>query len=125
MRQAFGVSDEDVRYVLQNMLGKRYGYNAADQIAIDHMLNTLDQDQVASAALTALDFNEQTSAAHNEIRDQLVYLGFSDEVVAEWVKMHYLHDFNADSDEEKADWRNRWVDSHPLSTEPANNMIAV
>lgn len=77
MGQAFGISEEDVVSVLEANLGAivNRGSQPLDDMAHD-LLGRIDHGAVERAALKGgVDLDEQTEAAHEEIRRQLLCMG--------------------------------------------------
>lgn len=69
MSMAFGISEEDILAVAANA-----GQPMPEAKASD-VFDQIDADEVEKAALYFDDMDEQTGAAHEEIRRQLVELG--------------------------------------------------
>jgi hypothetical protein len=53
------------------------------------------------------------------VQEALTRLGEHDDDVAEWVGLHYGHNFDAQSEIQKCDWRKRyWESHHPQDEKP-------
>lgn len=75
MGMAFGISEEDVVNVAARA-GQALSHARASEI-----FGELDGDLVEDAALYFDDMDEQTDAAYDEIRRQVIDLGYGEEVL--------------------------------------------
>lgn len=75
MGMAFGISEDDVLAVAMQA-GQILSEARASEI-----FDELDEDLVEDAALYFDEMDEQTNAAHDEIRRQVIDLGYGSEVL--------------------------------------------
>lgn len=75
MGMAFGISEDDVLAVAMQA-GQTLSEARASEI-----FDELDEDLVEDAALHFDDMDEQTNAAYDEIRRQVIDLGYGSEVL--------------------------------------------
>jgi hypothetical protein len=107
MSMAFGISEEDIRNAFLNKLGMDITLEAADKL-----YPRFDHAKIQKSALYGADLEQQTEYAEQEIRDQIVMLGEADDVVGEWVGLHYLEDFPSLSNLRQIEFRERWIEMH-------------